>query len=198
MRMYFRRAFSLVEVLIVGAIVAILAAIVFVASGPAREKARQAHCITNLRQIYQSIQMYSADHSESPRLPGTDLAIFPSVQALQAYLKDWSILYCPDFPNDRQQPWGSSYVWQIMAFRQSMRDDKAWFEDRLRDLSAKESSYPIVYCTMHDVMYYYPREADAGGHLMDPFKIELKVDGSVESGRKPGARLLPSQHPNLR
>jgi len=54
-----RKAFTLIELLVVIAIIAILAAILFPVFAKAREKARQASCQSNLKQIGLSFNMYS-------------------------------------------------------------------------------------------------------------------------------------------
>lgn len=61
--------FTLIELLVVIAIIAILAAILFPVFAQAREKARQTMCLSNLRQLGTSIQMYIQDYDE--RLPGS-------------------------------------------------------------------------------------------------------------------------------
>jgi len=67
-----RRGFTLIELLVVIAIIAILAAILFPVFAQAREKARQTSCLSNLKQLGTSMQMYIQDYDE--RLPGSSWA----------------------------------------------------------------------------------------------------------------------------
>lgn len=56
------RAFTLIELLTVIAIIGILAAILIPVVGAVREKARGAKCASNLRQIGQAIYLHAEDH----------------------------------------------------------------------------------------------------------------------------------------
>jgi prepilin-type N-terminal cleavage/methylation domain-containing protein len=57
-----RRGFTLIELLVVIAIIAILAAILFPVFAQAREKARQASCTSNVKQLTLGMLMYAQDY----------------------------------------------------------------------------------------------------------------------------------------
>ena len=59
--------FTLIELLVVIAIIAILAAMLLPALAKAREKARQASCLSNCKQLSLAIMMYTGDYDD--RLP---------------------------------------------------------------------------------------------------------------------------------
>lgn len=59
-----RRGFTLIELLVVIAIIAILAAILFPVFAQAREKARQASCLNNLKQLGIAVMQYTQDNDE--------------------------------------------------------------------------------------------------------------------------------------
>ncbi|MBC8141474.1 MAG: DUF1559 domain-containing protein [Armatimonadetes bacterium] len=60
-----RNAFTLIELLVVIAIIAILAAILFPVFAKARSKARQAACISNMKQIGLAFMQYVQDYDET-------------------------------------------------------------------------------------------------------------------------------------
>ena len=57
------RAFTLIELLVVIAIIAILAAILFPVISAAKERGRQAKCLSNLKQLAAAMQNYADDNS---------------------------------------------------------------------------------------------------------------------------------------
>jgi prepilin-type N-terminal cleavage/methylation domain-containing protein/prepilin-type processing-associated H-X9-DG protein len=65
MRRRIQSGFTLIELLVVIAIIAILAAILFPVFAQAREKARAATCVSNLKQLSLGMLMYSQDYDET-------------------------------------------------------------------------------------------------------------------------------------
>jgi prepilin-type N-terminal cleavage/methylation domain-containing protein/prepilin-type processing-associated H-X9-DG protein len=107
--MYRKKAFTLIELLVVVAIIAILAAILFPVFAQAREKARQAMCISNMNQLGLAALQYTEDYDES--LPPPTEFHFISQDAsgnytgssvLEPYIKNHpgqssaSVWVCPD------------------------------------------------------------------------------------------------------
>src|SRR2546425_12579744 len=63
--------FTLVEMLVVMAVIGILAVLLFPALAGSKEKARQAACRSNLRELGLAFQLYHADFDEQFPGPGS-------------------------------------------------------------------------------------------------------------------------------
>lgn len=95
-----RRGFTLIELLVVIAIIAILAAILFPVFARAREKARQASCQSNLKQIALGFLMYVNDADEklpvwAPWCWGYAGRGRPWWAQIEPYIKNKQIFACP-------------------------------------------------------------------------------------------------------
>lgn len=121
------RAFSLIELLFVIAIISLLAALLYPVFERAREQARSAVCFSNMRQIGVGVQLYIQDYDETypmNRMPDDNHPIagckltggstYPigsledsSVnwrRIVQPYLKSKQVMICPSNPNVARAP----------------------------------------------------------------------------------------------
>jgi prepilin-type N-terminal cleavage/methylation domain-containing protein/prepilin-type processing-associated H-X9-DG protein len=101
-----RKGFTLIELLVVIAIIAILAAILFPVFARAREKARQAACTSNCKQLALGTLMYVQDYDEKfpmwDRFAGSNTRPLAPPAAIFPYVKNLELYTCPsgaDLPN---------------------------------------------------------------------------------------------------
>jgi len=97
-----KRGFTLIELLVVIAIISILAAILFPVFARARESARRASCMSNLKQIALGVMMYKQDYDETFPLIKVNSAEnatpnnpYGWADSLQSYIKSLQVFRCP-------------------------------------------------------------------------------------------------------
>lgn len=88
-----RKAYTLIEIAVVLAIIVVLSLLLFGVFSRVREKARQSTCQSNLHQIYLALSQYVADNDNR----------FPSglrrwSQAIAIYTKTPEVFVCPSVP----------------------------------------------------------------------------------------------------
>jgi len=91
-----RAAFTLLELLIVCAVLALLASLLLSAGSRALEEAHQVECRSNLRHLGVGILTWAKDHDGL--LPASDVVDGPHpalVAALKTYVDDQRVYYCP-------------------------------------------------------------------------------------------------------
>ncbi len=100
--------FSLIELLVVVAVIAILAALLLPVLGQAKDKAKRAACMSNLRQIGVAFALYLSEQQDR----------FPDRRDLKQSLG--------------YQPWGSwppsdpRSGWALLVLREELKNDAVW------------------------------------------------------------------------
>jgi prepilin-type N-terminal cleavage/methylation domain-containing protein/prepilin-type processing-associated H-X9-DG protein len=100
-RRFNHQGFTLIELLVVVAIIGLLSAILFPVFARARENARRASCMSNMKQIGLGLMMYTQDYDE--KYPASEAAVGPYattatpnwIAQLQPYTKSWQVFLCP-------------------------------------------------------------------------------------------------------
>ena len=125
------KGFTLIELLVVIAIIAILAAILFPAFARARENARKASCLSNLKQIGLGMLQYSQDYDERLMTRYANITTGPSnvtatwewPQRIQPYLKSGQLFQCPSDPLAGTR--ASSYGYQAQYTQTDPNDNNS-------------------------------------------------------------------------
>ena len=102
--------FTLIELLVVIAIIGILAGMLLPALAAAREKARRAQCMNNVREIGKAIQMYSGDFGDRTPAAGSIPAgscVWTQLSLTSGYLQYPKVLQCPSSTKAAAPNWAS-------------------------------------------------------------------------------------------
>lgn len=131
-----RRALTLVELLVVVAVIALLAAVLMPVLSKARESARKSVCQTNLRQIGVAFNLYTSDHDGfypcngdpnlwmgrnwrvviQPYLPGSPMQSLPPGYSQPLTVQHSDVLLCPSDERAVQVWERTSYAYSAAFF----------------------------------------------------------------------------------
>ncbi len=137
-----KKGFTLIELLVVIAIIGILAAMVFPVFARARESARKAVCLSNMKNIGLAVQMYNGDWNGT--LP-------PKMHGQEEELKSMHPMACLEYEGHTWAEDMNPYLQWPVIFDEYVRN-----RDVYRCPSARVSGSPIV---------IYPGERVAGSWI---------------------------------
>ena len=171
-----RRAFTLIEILVVIAIISILAALLFPAFALVRANARRTSCVSNLKQIGAAMEMYKADYDG--RYPFA-VDPFDKYDTGGGFPNGFDALV-PQLPlvQDVLLPYSSKQIFQCAG------DTGFEFDERN---GQKVDAFPSCY-EKFGTSYYYRTELAASrigdGEIADPakFNVMMDADGNWHAG----------------
>lgn len=160
-------AFSLVELAITIAIIAILIGMLLPALARARAAQRRTTCLSNLRQIATAFSLYAQDYGgygpEDYSEATWDALIWP-------YLKVEAVYLCPDDEDGYDEDFGTSYEWRDLF---AVSFDKPECALSGRDLlSARPSTLVLVFDAV--IGWHGPGTVNVG--LLDASAINMTAE----------------------
>jgi len=159
----FRSAFSLVEMLIVIAVIIILIALLLPAIGMAKSRARQSQCASNLAQLHKAWTIASAKLPQAVSAPQWPAQLTPYVE------QETRVYICPD---DTPPTTSASYGMNSRAFRMADQDN-----GRITMLDFKTAETKVVGQTLEQLNTDWPA-GQATRHFQN-LNVAL-YDGHVE------------------
>lgn len=149
-----KRGFSLVELLVVIALIALLAGILFPVFAAAGSQARQSSCASNLKQIGLALVQYAQDHDETmppTRRNDTGTTTNPTrntwYNLLQPYIKNTNVFRCAGAL--RTNASADAYYLPVRGYPVSYGYNNALHE---RNLATIETSSTLVLMTDIDTV----------------------------------------------
>ena len=202
-----RRGFTLVEILVVIAIVSLLAAILFPAFARSRENARRASCQSNLRQMGLVLGQYLQDYDETyPNvLFGTPTAAnnysgdYRWMDAVYPYIKNTQVFSCPSASHLKYTPntpdeYGS-YAYNSAYFLDGSPDEQTppcskWDKGYGVRLSQVENAAQTIWATDANGKFEVSWRGDATG----PPSLNATPEGLATFGAYGSTEMVIERH----
>ena len=154
------KGFTLIELLVVIAIIAILASILFPVFARARENARRASCMSNVKQLSLAVLMYLQDYDDTyptvlVRTPNLTSDQYPGgkwtngntlywPQTLYPYHKSLQVFFCPSGIMVGQYPSSGNYGANSLIFNDDQTNPASTTVVRMASVVAPASTYMLM------------------------------------------------------
>jgi len=150
-----RRGFTLVELLVVIAVIGILAAIFVPVVQSARASSKRVACLSNLQQLAKAVQMYVNDHQGQYFTCASRPTLEPGLprlcDVLTQYAPDARVFKCPADNQDFFTKEGSSYEWAAL------------FNGRVQDSEFENIMGPSKTPMLYDYENFHPPKTPGYG-----------------------------------
>jgi prepilin-type processing-associated H-X9-DG protein/prepilin-type N-terminal cleavage/methylation domain-containing protein len=146
-----RAGFSLVEVLVIVAIVAVLAAILFPLFARSQEKGRSTTCLANMRQIGTAVLLYAQDSDNQMPLNASDVKDFANTKGeewhpnwlsgITPYTRNTALFRCPEAvpaQDDAALPNAAPGITPTAVSDSSVQGNGVVMQRRLTDIPAPD------------------------------------------------------------
>lgn len=158
------KAFTLIEILVVTAIIAILAAILFPVFSQAKASAKRAACLSNMKQIGVGFELYLADSDDRypdrrdlkamgfrpwTSWPPSDPRAGWAMAILDPYLKNREVWSCPMLAQDQtvqvRQGESTYWMWRFDRTTEPVDLDNFWGKSALQAVEdARAANNPTI------------------------------------------------------
>ena len=173
-----KRGYTLVEIVIVMAVIAALIAFIFASMAPARERARESVCIEQLHQWGRAFQMYIQEHDGIDPVKGNMYTAsqlgFPPPKMIREFIANYSlkdVAHCPSArpANGQSVPYYTSYITQAFNDTTTMRN----FGEVV---ASRGSEFPLLSCDYHNPILEF-NDLPRGSYIR---VIVLRLNQSVK------------------
>lgn len=184
------KGFTLTELLIVIGIILVLSGTIYALLAPARVKAKETSCMSNLKQLYLAVSLYGQDNSDAHEFEELDGHVsLPRdyKPVLISYGAVEGNFFCPELPvTPKASNLYSSYMFMNNEVERpsTPMDNGGVIPAKLqaiRDIRKRATGkMPLIVCSVHDEFRF--QKVDPPG-TKEPYLIYITTMGSAHSER---------------